>query len=199
LPAIRGSYLGLGFHSPYGFCERRHDLERITDDAIVGHLEDRRIRILVDGHDGAGGAHSCEVLDGAGDAHGHVELGRDNLAGLSDLLAVGPPAGIHDGSGCANGRIAKCCGKIFDESEMLGFLPRPPETTTGASLTSSLVSPLASIETTRALASAEMACSLTSTLLSPSKISKTLRRVVQQKAGAALVNCAMALPASQER
>ena len=37
----------------YGRDHRRHDLEQIADDAVVGDLEDRRVGILVDRDDGA--------------------------------------------------------------------------------------------------------------------------------------------------
>src|SRR3546814_14048296 len=69
--------------------ELRHDLEQVADEAEVGDLEDRRVLVLVDGDDGLGILHAGEVLDGAGDADGDVEFGRDDLAGLADLIVVG--------------------------------------------------------------------------------------------------------------
>ena len=44
--------------------------QRIADDAEVGELEDRCIRILVDRDDVAGAAHADDVLRGAADADG---------------------------------------------------------------------------------------------------------------------------------
>src|SRR6478609_5228660 len=72
------------------YCGRQlgHDLEQVTHDAVVGNLEDRRFLVLVDRHDGLAVLHAGEMLDGAGDADGDVEVGRDHLAGLADLVVV---------------------------------------------------------------------------------------------------------------
>lgn len=45
--------------------ERGHDLEQITNDAVVRELEDGSFRILVDGDDHARALHAGDVLDGA--------------------------------------------------------------------------------------------------------------------------------------
>src|SRR5262245_14716118 len=78
--------------------QRRHHFERVANDAVVGDLEDRRFGVFVDRDDRARGAHAGEVLDRAADADGDVELGRDDLAGLADLLAVRAPARVDDGA-----------------------------------------------------------------------------------------------------
>src|SRR5215212_4148146 len=64
----------------------RNDLEQIPDDAVVGHLENRRFLVLVDRHDRLAVLHSGEMLDRAGNANGDVEVGGDHLAGLTDLV-----------------------------------------------------------------------------------------------------------------
>src|ERR671914_672842 len=66
----------------------RHDRVQVADDAEVGVLEDRRVRVLVDGDDHVRGLHPDLVLDRAGDTARDVELGRDRLAGLADLRRV---------------------------------------------------------------------------------------------------------------
>jgi hypothetical protein len=73
------------------------------------------------------------VLDGPGDADGDIEVRRDGLARLSDLVLMADPAGVE-----ASGPLS----------------PRPPETTMSASVTS--ISPLSSLmtSTTRPLAAA---------------------------------------------
>ena len=43
--------------------------------------------------------HADEVLDGPGDAHGHVQPGRDRLSGLADLPLVGQKARLDDRPG----------------------------------------------------------------------------------------------------
>src|SRR5262249_52882333 len=83
--------------------QRRHDLEEVGDDPVVGDLEDRRLRVLVDGHDDLGRAHAGEVLNGAGNAKAQVELGRDGPSGLADLETMRTPAGIHGGARGADG------------------------------------------------------------------------------------------------
>src|SRR5688500_15696936 len=78
--------------------QAREDLGDVTNQSVIGDLEDRRFGILVDGDDGLGAAHACEVLHGAADADGKVELRRDGFPGLSDLLTVRAPAGVDDGA-----------------------------------------------------------------------------------------------------
>src|SRR6266508_3618625 len=68
--------------------QERHHLEEVSNDPVVGDLEDRRLGILVHGADHFRGPHPRQVLDGARDAEPHVELGRDGASGLSDLEAL---------------------------------------------------------------------------------------------------------------
>ena len=79
------------------------DLVQVADHAEVGQLEDRRLGVLVDGHDRLRGLHAGAVLDRAGDAGGDVQLRRDRLAGLADLVAVRIPAGVDRGTRGADG------------------------------------------------------------------------------------------------
>src|ERR671936_1256625 len=65
--------------------QRRHHLEEVADDAVVGDLEDRRFRILVDGHDDLRRPHPGQMLDGAGNAEAEIELGRDCPPRLAEL------------------------------------------------------------------------------------------------------------------
>ena len=44
-------------------------------DSVVSVLEDGGVGVFVDGNDVLRGAHASEMLDGAGDAHGDVEVG----------------------------------------------------------------------------------------------------------------------------
>src|SRR5690606_18990000 len=79
---IAGLPTGARHSAERGF-QFRHDLEQVADQADVGDLEDRRLGILVDGDDGAGVLDAGEVLDGTGNADRHVQLRRDDLAGLA--------------------------------------------------------------------------------------------------------------------
>ena len=85
----------------------------VADDAVVGDFEDGGFGVAVDGDDGLALIHAGEVLDGAGDADGNVELGLNGLAGLADLLGVGAPAGVDDGAGGSDGS-AELVGESFD-------------------------------------------------------------------------------------
>src|SRR4051794_992883 len=78
----------------HGLGELGHDLVEVADDAEVGELEDRRVGVLVDGHDVLGALHADLVLDRARDPRGQIELRRDRLAGLADLRGVRPPARV---------------------------------------------------------------------------------------------------------
>ncbi|MDB5743549.1 MAG: hypothetical protein JWR68_1864, partial [Polaromonas sp.] len=53
----------------------RHGREEVRLQAVVGHGEDGRLRVLVDRHDHLGVLHPGQVLDRPGDAHGDVQLG----------------------------------------------------------------------------------------------------------------------------
>src|SRR5207237_532844 len=66
----------------------RDDRVQVADDGQVGELEDRRIRVLVDRDDHVGVLHADLVLDRARDADRDVQLRRDALAGLADLVRV---------------------------------------------------------------------------------------------------------------
>src|SRR5690348_18348022 len=62
--------------------------------AEVRETEHRGLRVLVDGDDRARAAHAGSVLDRPRDAAGQVQLGRDGLAGLTDLEVVVVPAEV---------------------------------------------------------------------------------------------------------
>ena len=83
--------------------EFRQDREEVAHEAVVGHLEDRRLLVLVDRDDDLRVLHAGEVLDGARDADRDVEVGRHDLAGLAHLPVVGRVARVHRGARGAHG------------------------------------------------------------------------------------------------
>src|SRR5205823_3961147 len=95
------------------------------DDAEIGELEDRSVRILVDRDDHARTLHTDLVLDRARDTAGDVELRRDSFSRLADLRRVRVPPRVDDGACRADGTAQRFC-QIFDEGEVLGS----PETAT---------------------------------------------------------------------
>src|SRR5436853_2330297 len=70
-------------------CQLGDDLEQVADQADVGDLEDRGVLVLVDRDDGLRILHARKVLDRAGNADRDIDFGRDDLAGLADLIVVG--------------------------------------------------------------------------------------------------------------
>ena len=84
------------------FFKLRQDGEKITDEAVVGNLEDRGFLVLVDGDDDLRVLHAGQMLDGAGDADRDVELRCDDLAGLADLPVVRGIACIDGRARCAD-------------------------------------------------------------------------------------------------
>src|SRR5712692_1127923 len=93
-------------HSPstsaQGGEEGRDDLVQVADDGVVGVGQDGGARVGVDRDDVLGARAAGDVLDGAADAAGQVELGGDLGAGLADLLLVRAPAFGGDHAGDAD-------------------------------------------------------------------------------------------------
>ena len=76
--------------------DRRHDLGQVADHGVVGAGEDRRLGVGVDREDLLRALAAGDVLRGAADAAGDVEVGRHLRAGLADLVGVRAPAGARD-------------------------------------------------------------------------------------------------------
>ncbi|KAH9399970.1 hypothetical protein TYRP_017540 [Tyrophagus putrescentiae] len=113
------------------FVDLRHGLKEARDQAQVGHLEDGRLGVLVDGHDGLRVLHAGQVLDGAADAHRHVQLRRHDLARLADLQVVRDEAGV-DGRSTGAHRRVELVGQLLSPL----FMPRPPLMTRLAAVSS---------------------------------------------------------------
>ncbi len=91
----------------------------VANDPQVRVVEDGGTRVRVDGKDRAGFLHALDVLDGAGDADGDVQLGTDRDAGLSDLTeARGPP--LVGGGARRCDLAAECVGEFLQLLEALG-------------------------------------------------------------------------------
>ena len=109
-----------------------HRLEEVGDEAVVGDLEDRGVGILVDRDDDLRALHPGEVLDGARDADREVELGRDDVAGLTDLELARRIARVARGAARAD-RGAEGSASGSRTSANCSLSARPPETMTDAS------------------------------------------------------------------
>ena len=122
-PAIGDQLALLGLH---GLGQLRQDLVQVADDAEVGELEDRGVRVLVDRDDVLRGLHADLVLDRARDARREVQLRRDGLARLADLRRVRVPAGVDDRAGRGDGGVAaERAGQRPRQSSKPSALPRP--------------------------------------------------------------------------
>src|SRR5438094_550826 len=106
LPSACGqSRLALFLTSNFAEFRRqfRKRLVQIGDEPNVGHLEDGRLFVLVDGHNDLRILHTGEMLDRAGNPDCDVKLRCHDLAGLADLPVVGGIAGINRGPRGADG------------------------------------------------------------------------------------------------
>src|SRR5215216_2416560 len=104
----------------HGLGELGHDLVEVADDAEVGELEDRGVRVLVDRHDVLRGLHAHLVLDGPGDAGRQVQLRGHGLTRLADLRRVGVPARVDHRAGGRHG-AAHRAGELLEGLEALGL------------------------------------------------------------------------------
>src|ERR1700761_8517184 len=87
------------------FVHFGNGFEEVGHKSVVGHLEDGRFFVLVDGGDDLAVLHTRQMLDRAGDADRDVEIGRHNLAGLAHLIVVRYEAGIDRGAAGADGGV----------------------------------------------------------------------------------------------
>src|SRR5690349_2932414 len=98
--------------------QRGNDFEEVAHQAVVGDLENGRLRVLVDGNDHLAVLHPRQVLDRAGDADGHIEIGRDDLARLTDLVVVGNITCVDGRTRRADRRI-ELVGERFEHLEVV--------------------------------------------------------------------------------
>ena len=90
------------------FDKLRDDVMQVTHQAVSRHLKNRGVGIFVDRDDDPRILDARQMLDRAGDAKRDVQLGRDDLAGLSDLIIVGGHACVDcraGGTDCAAQRV----------------------------------------------------------------------------------------------
>ena len=88
----------------------------VADDGVVGVGQDGGARVGVDRDDVLGAGAAGDVLDGAADAAGQVELRGDLGAGLADLLLVRAPALRGDHAGHPD-HAAEQFGQLLERGE----------------------------------------------------------------------------------
>ena len=84
----------------------------------MGHAEDRRVAIGVDGDDLGRFLHAGAMLDRAADAHGDVQRGPHRGAGLAHLVLLADVAAIDGRAAGAHG-AADGPGQIVDQLEVV--------------------------------------------------------------------------------
>src|SRR5262249_16271667 len=72
----------------------RPRLVEISDQPVIGNLEDRRLFVLVDRYDHLRILHAGKMLDRARNPDRNIELRRHDLTSLTDLPIVGRIAGV---------------------------------------------------------------------------------------------------------
>src|SRR5688500_1458654 len=112
---------GAGPRLLHGLGESGQELEQVAHHAVVRDLEDVGVRVLVDRDDHLARRHAREVLDRAGDAERDVEVGRDGLPRLADLLLVRAPPGVGHRAR-RTGRGAEGVGQLLEELPVLRAL-----------------------------------------------------------------------------
>ena len=80
--------------------KKNSSFEKISNEAVVSHLEDGGLGVGIDSHDGLAVLHTRKVLNGSTDADCDVEVRRNYLARLAYLHVVRNIAGINR---CARG------------------------------------------------------------------------------------------------
>ena len=98
-------------------------MKQIADQAYIGDFEDRRFPVLVDRDDRACILDAGQMLDRPGDSDGEINLGRNDLARLTDLHLVGRVARI-DGRTRRADRGAELVGETKQQLEVLGAAER---------------------------------------------------------------------------
>ncbi len=81
----------------------------IPDKAETSQFENRRIDVRIDSDDALGCSHSGQMLNGARDPAGDIEVRRDHLTGLPHLVGVGDVAGVDRCPACSYGGSQDLC------------------------------------------------------------------------------------------
>src|SRR5579875_4099866 len=75
----------------------------VANNSHIGVAKDGGAFVLVDGHDIAGFAYTCEMFRSSANAEGEIEPGRDGSPGQTDLRVLGQPVLVGDVARGADG------------------------------------------------------------------------------------------------
>src|SRR5699024_5308924 len=99
-------------------CQLRNNLKSVAYDTVISHIEDRSVRIFVDGDDDIGLFHTGYVLDRSGDTDCEVYLRTNSFTCLTNLQILRLPAVIYNRTGAGNGS-ADCLCQIVKQCKVL--------------------------------------------------------------------------------
>ena len=102
----------------YRFYHHGNHLLEIADDAVMGHRKDRRLRVLVYGHDLGRLFHPGAMLYRAADAHGDVQGRAHGGSGLADLVFLADVPAVDCRAACPD-RPGDCAGQIVNQFEII--------------------------------------------------------------------------------
>jgi len=81
----------------------------VTYQAKAGKVKDWCVRVLIDSNNNLAAAHSRQVLNSPGYSAGNIQVRRDHLAGLTDLMIVLYISGVYCSPAGANCRAENIC------------------------------------------------------------------------------------------
>nr|GFC67327.1 hypothetical protein [Tanacetum cinerariifolium] len=96
-------------------------VEHVAHDAVVGGFEERCFGVFVDNHNYLAGVDARQVLNGARNAAGNVQIGRYRDARLAHVFVVRAPIDVRHRLRAGRGR-AQRLGQVFDEVPVFGAL-----------------------------------------------------------------------------
>ena len=103
----------------------RQNTVQVTDNSVVGNIEDQGSWICVDRDNTGRVPHADYMLYRSGDAAVDIEAGGNCLPALSDQLAVGNPSLVHSDSRSAYRPVQQVCQLLY-QRKSFRTCPVPP-------------------------------------------------------------------------
>ena len=94
-------------------CQLWNRIKQISNQAKIGHLENRGFFVFVDRYDDLTVFHARKVLDRTGNPDCDVKIRRNNLTGLANLPVIGGITAINRSARRANSGVQLIC-QLFD-------------------------------------------------------------------------------------
>lgn len=106
------------------FSKLRDDLKQVVHDAVVSDLEYGSLGVLIDGDNYLRVLHASEVLYGAADAHGEVQIRGHDFTRLAHLHIIGHVSGVNGGPRGSDRTVlfAQDACEVVENLEVLSIL-----------------------------------------------------------------------------